>query len=276
MSLCVTGNWDATWGAAADANPFRRGINTVRIGGKTRGSLPRVLNGTIDEVPIYTRALPQAQIQADINTPISTPTVPPSISTQPVSQTVTAGQTATFSVTAAGTAPFRYQWQKSGTAISGANSASYTTPATRTSDNGTQFTVVVNNSAGSVTSSAATLTVNAATYLLSASPTSLSFGNVDIGSSGSLNTIVTNNGNSNVTISVVTVTGTGFSASGVTSGTILAPNQSATLSVAFAPTVAQSVTGSVTMSSSATNSPATITLSGVGVQTAPPSFSVWV
>jgi hypothetical protein len=74
----------------------------------------------------------------------------------------------------------------------------------------------------------------------------------------------------------VTVTGTGFSTSGATSGTILAPNQSGALTVAFAPTVAQSATGSVTVLSNATNSPATVTLSGVGVQPTPPSFSAWV
>jgi hypothetical protein len=86
----------------------------------------------------------------------------PSITTQPASQTVTAGQTISFSVTATGTAPFSYQWKKNGAAVSGATSSSYTTPATSTSDNGAQFTVVVSNTAGSVTSSAATLTVNAA------------------------------------------------------------------------------------------------------------------
>jgi Glycoside hydrolase 123 N-terminal domain/Immunoglobulin I-set domain/Glycoside hydrolase 123, catalytic domain len=88
--------------------------------------------------------------------------VAPSITTQPVSQTVTAGQTATFTVAATGTAPFSYQWQKSGANIVGATSASYTTPATMTTDNGAQFAVVVSNSAGNVTSNAATLTVNAA------------------------------------------------------------------------------------------------------------------
>ena len=101
--------------------------------------------------------------------------VPPSITTQPASQTVTAGQSATFSVAASGTAPLSYQWRKNGTAISGATSASYTTPATTTADNGAQFTVVVSNSAGSVTSNAATLTVNAAVGALSVTPSSLSF-----------------------------------------------------------------------------------------------------
>jgi predicted secreted protein len=89
----------------------------------------------------------------------STPAAP-MITTQPASQTVTAGQVATFTVVATGTAPLSYQWQKNGAAISAATSSSYATPATTTADNGAQFRVVVSNSAGSVTSSAATLTVN--------------------------------------------------------------------------------------------------------------------
>jgi len=52
--------------------------------------------------------------------------------------------------------------QKGTTPIAGATSASYTTPATISADNGAQFQVVVSNSVGSTTSSAATLTVSAA------------------------------------------------------------------------------------------------------------------
>jgi len=84
----------------------------------------------------------------------------PSITAQPTNQTVTAGQTATFSVTVAGTTPFSYQWRKGTTAISGATSASYTTAPTATADSGSQFSVVVSNAIGNVTSTAATLTVN--------------------------------------------------------------------------------------------------------------------
>src|SRR5712692_5598783 len=86
----------------------------------------------------------------------------PSITTQPASQMVTVGQTATFTVVATGSAPLSYQWKKNGTAISGATSLSYTTPPTTSADNGSQFTVVVTNSAGYLTSSAATLAVSAA------------------------------------------------------------------------------------------------------------------
>jgi len=86
----------------------------------------------------------------------------PSIIAQPANQTVTAGQTATFSVTAAGTTPLNYQWQQGSTPIAGATSASYTTAATITADTGSQYSVVVSNAIGTVTSNAATLTVNPA------------------------------------------------------------------------------------------------------------------
>jgi Zn-dependent metalloprotease len=88
-----------------------------------------------------------------------TTTPAPSITSQPANQTVAAGATATFTVTASGTAPLSYQWRKNGASVSGATSASYTTPATTTADNGATFSVVVTNSAGSATSNNATLTV---------------------------------------------------------------------------------------------------------------------
>src|SRR5437016_11102950 len=86
----------------------------------------------------------------------------PSITAQPAGQTVTVGQTATFTVAATGTAPLSYQWRKNGVAIAGMTSSSYTIPAATTADNGAQFTVVLSNSGGSVTSSVAMLTVSAA------------------------------------------------------------------------------------------------------------------
>lgn len=82
----------------------------------------------------------------------------PSISTHPQSLTVAAGQQASFTVAASGTAPLAFQWQRNGVNIGGANSPTYTLTAT-TADNGAQFRAVVSNSAGSATSNAATLTV---------------------------------------------------------------------------------------------------------------------
>ena len=86
----------------------------------------------------------------------------PKITTQPASQSVQAGQSATFSVVATGTAPLNYQWRRNGTAIAGATSALYKTPATTSADNGAVYSVVVSNTLGSITSGNATLTVTAA------------------------------------------------------------------------------------------------------------------
>jgi hypothetical protein len=115
-------------------------------------------NGSSFQV-IVTNSAGSVTSPAAILTVTST-TGAPTITTQPVNQPVTVGRTATFSVTAAGTAPLSYQWQKNGTSIAGATSASYTTPATTLPDSGSTFRVIVSNSAGTVTSTSATLTVN--------------------------------------------------------------------------------------------------------------------
>src|SRR5437764_171597 len=114
-------------------------------------------------VLLFTIGIVSAGCSGYVAGPKNSPPAAPSITTQPANQTVTAGQMATFAVVAAGTAPLSYQWKKNGTAISGATSSSYTTPATTASDNGSKFTVLDSNNAGSMTSNAALLTVSVAT-----------------------------------------------------------------------------------------------------------------
>jgi endoglucanase Acf2 len=86
--------------------------------------------------------------------------VAPSITTQPANLTVFAGASATFTVTAAGTAPLNYQWQLNGAAINGATAASYSIPVTTTADSGKVFKVLVSNTVNQVLSDPATLTVD--------------------------------------------------------------------------------------------------------------------
>lgn len=91
---------------------------------------------------------------------IYTATQAPVITAQPQNTTVAQGNTATFSVTASGSPVPTYQWRRNGTNITGATAATYTITNVQPSQAG-QYSVVVSNSAGTVTSNNATLTVTA-------------------------------------------------------------------------------------------------------------------
>jgi hypothetical protein len=88
----------------------------------------------------------------------------PTITGQPQSRTNGVGTTANFTVTAVGTDPLYYQWRRAETNllnsgnVSGATSNVLTLANVQTAD-ATNYTVVVSNHLGSVTSSVATLTV---------------------------------------------------------------------------------------------------------------------
>ena len=150
--------------------------------------------------------------------------------------TLTPGQTATLNVTFAPTAAGNVAGSVSVTSDAGNSPA----------------TIALSGTGAAVTSQ------------LSATPSSLSFGSVNLGGGSSLGVTLTNNGNSNVTISSVSTSGTGYSTSGVSANATLTPGQTATLNVTFAPTAAGNVTGTVSVSSNASNSPTTIALSGTG------------
>jgi len=83
---------------------------------------------------------------------------PPVITNNPVSITNVAGANSSFSVTAGGTAPLAYQWRFATAAITGATNSSLSLTNIRSSQAG-NYTVVITNSAGAVTSSVAILAV---------------------------------------------------------------------------------------------------------------------
>jgi glucose/arabinose dehydrogenase len=83
---------------------------------------------------------------------------PPVVTRHPASVTVPAGERVTFAVTADGSPPLRYQWQRNGTDIDGASSDSYALTAGPL-DSEARFRCIVRNGAGSATSREAVLTV---------------------------------------------------------------------------------------------------------------------
>ena len=84
---------------------------------------------------------------------------PPVITAQPVGQSVDEGASVRFSVSATGSEPMQYFWQKNGEPIPGATASIYELPSVDAAAAGT-YTVVVSNSAGTVQSDPAILVVN--------------------------------------------------------------------------------------------------------------------
>jgi Abnormal spindle-like microcephaly-assoc'd, ASPM-SPD-2-Hydin/Transmembrane protein 131-like N-terminal/Immunoglobulin I-set domain len=269
-SVTITAGQTATFSVTASGTAplsYQWQKNGAAISGATSSSYATPAETTSDNGAQFSVVVSNSVGSATSNTTtltVNPAPVAPSITTQPPSQTITAGQTATFSVTANGTSPLSYQWSKNGAAISGATASSYTTPAETTSDNGAQFSVVVSNSVGSATSNVATLTVTTPAQL-SSTVLSLSFLNINVGSSSTQSVTLTNTGGSNVSISTVTVSGAGFSVNGISTGLILSPSAGVTMNVVFAPAASGSVTGAVTITSNAANSPLTISVSGTGL-----------
>lgn len=88
----------------------------------------------------------------------SSSVTPSIITTQPASAVVYESQTVTFSVTVNGSNP-TYQWYRDGVAITGATTASYTTPALTLAESDARYSVAATSSQGSSTSNEAILAV---------------------------------------------------------------------------------------------------------------------
>jgi hypothetical protein len=100
---------------------------------------------------------------------------------------------------------------------------------------------------------------------LSAAPSTVTFGNVEIGSSQSLSDTVTNTGSADVTITQATFTGSGFTTSGLNLPLTLSAGQSATFDVVFSAQSAGSASATLALVNDGTSSPLNIALSGTGV-----------
>ena len=127
---------------------------------------------------------------------------------------------------------------------------------------------VTSSAVGSPTIIDLSATAAAASIQLTPSATSLSFGNVTVGSSGTSQLTVKSTGNTNASISKVTVSGTGFVLGSSAAGLTLDPTQSESYTVNFDPKATGSVGGTLTITSNAANSPMKIALSGSGVAAA--------
>jgi len=243
--------------------------NGASIAGATTASYTTPVTTTADSGSTFNVVVSNTagtMTSAAVTLTVNAAAVGPTITTQPANQTVTAGQTASFTVVAGGTAPLSYQWQKNGASIAGATTASYTTPVTTTVDSGSTFRVVVSNAAGTVTSAAATLTVSATPApAIQLSSSSINFGNAVIGSSLSQALIITNSGTATLTITQIMESGAAFSVSGYSLPLNVGAGLQTMITVTFLPTSAGPASGNISISSNAATSPTSVSLSGTGI-----------
>lgn len=101
--------------------------------------------------------------------------------------------------------------------------------------------------------------------VLTPNPSSLNFGNIQVGNSQTLNEAVTNTGESDVNIASDTLTGTGYTVNNFSPPVTLTAGQSYTFSVTYAPQTTGSAPGNILISSDASDPSLNIPLSGQGM-----------
>jgi hypothetical protein len=201
---------------------------------------------------------------------VTVTTQPPAVAVtiNPTSTSIQVGRTQQFVATVSGSTNTAVNWSASGGTVSA--SGLYTAPATA----GT-YTVTAKSVADTTKSASATVTVAiTVTQLLSISSTSIAFGNVLTTNAATQNVTLSNTGSGSVTVSAANFTGGVFSATGLTLPTTIAAGATRAVTIRFAPSISGPFSGSVSFVSNATNSPATVSLSGTGVAPLPHSVDL--
>src|SRR5262249_55664872 len=137
-------------------------------------------------------------------------------------------------------------------------------PSTDIAQSGTAQVTVTNPAPGGGTSSAQTFAVNPVVPSAPLSVTSLAFGNVVQGVSSTAQSVtLSNTGTTALTLS--SIAASGDFAETNTCGASLASGADCQISVVFTPSTLGTITGSLTITDDAPNSPQAIALSGTGV-----------
>lgn len=165
----------ATFTVTATGSPslsYQWQRNQTNISGATSSSYTLPSASFADHGATFRCIVTNAFGNATSNEATLTVNAPPSITGQPSNQTVTQGQPATFGVTATGSTPLSYQWQRDQSNIPNATSSSYTISSASMADNGAKFRCVVTNAFGFATSNEATLTVQPPPPIIETEPNS--------------------------------------------------------------------------------------------------------
>ncbi|MDB6124623.1 MAG: Immunoglobulin I-set domain protein, partial [Pedosphaera sp.] len=132
-------------------------LNGTNVAGATSSTLD-ITNAQAADVGNYTVVITNSLGSATSQVATLTVLFPPAITTQPQSQSVSVTSPVTFSVTATGTPTLNYQWRHMGTNLPGATTSSYSIASVQKT-HANDYTVVITNNYGTVTSDMAMLTI---------------------------------------------------------------------------------------------------------------------
>jgi HYDIN/CFA65/VesB family protein/centrosomal CEP192-like protein/ASPM-SPD-2-Hydin domain-containing protein len=185
---------------------------------------------------------------------------------QTIMLTNTGNATLTISAASVSGAGYSASGLNAGETIAAGQNATFTAKFAPTGAGSPAGSISITSNAPTSPSTIA-LSGTAAQGTLSANPSSISFGSILVNSSSTIPVTLTNTGTASVTISAASASGTGYSISGLGAGEMIAAGSNTIFNVTFAPTSAGSPSGTVTITSNATNSSLSMVLSGTATQT---------
>jgi len=168
QSLTVTQGGNATFSAVAGGNPapgYQWRLFSTNLPGATSSTLSRN-NAQPADAGDYTVVITNSVGAQTSSVVTLTVLVAPTISLPPQTQIASQGDDVTFAVTAAGSTPLGYQWRFNSADLAGATATNYTRYNVQPADVG-NYSVVITNAAGSVTSTPASLSLQIPSPLVS-------------------------------------------------------------------------------------------------------------
>ena len=184
--------------------------------------------------------------------------------TAPMTVTNTGGETVTLSSATVSGAGFTVTGLAAPVTLSTGQAAAFNVVFTPSAAGATSGALTINSNASNATLSIPLSGTGVALAQLGSNPASISFGNVQTGTSQSLNATLTNSGGTSLTILTATASGAGFSVSGLAPSLTLGAGQSTSFTILFSPTARGAASGSVNITSNGANPILSIPLSGTG------------
>ena len=157
LSLYINGQVVATAASTATSG-YGTYTDPFLLSGNTSGNGDPSINGLMDEVAVYPRALSDAEIASLYAAGAYGTVTPPFVTLEPNAQTVAQGSTVTIPATVAGSLPLSYQWKQGGVNVPGATSATLTLSNVDFPEAGS-YVLWATNTAGYTNTSPSTLTV---------------------------------------------------------------------------------------------------------------------